>query len=115
MAKKDAAAAATENTTTVAKPTGQGRAVILPNGTRRIDYIHEEFYTNGKTRSEIRLAVNAMLPEGEEIAYQIVFAATKTVVDPRVARAAKEKEKADAATAARKKAAAASSSANATK
>ena len=106
MAKKGKAKAAaskakpaSKKAAAATKPTGQGRAVVLPNGTRRIDYIHEQYYTKGKTRSEIKNAINKMLPEGQEIAYQIVFAGTKTKEDPRIARekAAVVKAKAAAA------------------
>ncbi|KKN65434.1 hypothetical protein LCGC14_0481540 [marine sediment metagenome] len=80
---------------------GQGRAVVLPNGERRIDYIRNGYY-NAKTglhgeaqksRVDIKNAINDMLkkagPEFGEIMYQIVFSATKTDKDPRVT--AKEK------------------------
>jgi len=76
---------------------GQGRAVILPNGERRIDYIRDQYYDaktglhgeGQKSRSEIKNDINKML-EGagrgnEEIPYQIVFSATKDKLkDPRV-------------------------------
>lgn len=64
---------------------GQGRAVTLPNGERRIDFIRDAYYKNGKTRSDIKKEVNAMYKEGDDgiIPYQIVFAATKTEGDPR--------------------------------
>ena len=95
------------------KVEGQGRAVILPNGISRIDFIRDNYYdkktgthTEGcKSRSEIKNAINEMLPEGEGIAYQIVFAATKTPEDPRVAAAAR-KEAAAKAKAEKEKAAA---------
>lgn len=85
-----------------ANKAGQGRAVLLPNGKRRIDYIRDEFYNKGKTRSDIKNAINEMLKKegkGAEIPYQIVFAATKDKeTDPRIAAKAKadavEKEKA---------------------
>ncbi len=71
------------------KGEGQGRAVTLPNGSRRIDYIRDAYYKGGKTRSEIKLAINEMLDKAgrknEQIPYQIVFAATKTKEDPRIA------------------------------
>ncbi len=82
--------------------TGQGKVVTLPNGARRIDYIRDSFY-NAKTglhgekeasRSDIKKAINTMLEEagrkGEQIPYQIVFAATKTDEDPRIAARARE-------------------------
>ena len=108
------------------KKEGQGRAVVLPNGQKRIDFIRDAYYnkktgTHGEseqTRSQIKTAINEMLEKGgrgsEEIPYQIVFAATKTDTDPRIAsaaaakkateaKAAKEKEKAAATAAAAKK------------
>jgi hypothetical protein len=79
--KKGAAAAAE------AKPEGkgQGRAVTLPNGQRRIDFIRDGYYKDGKSRSDIKKEINAMYAEGDDgvITYQIVFAATKTETDPR--------------------------------
>ena len=72
-----------------ATKTGQGSAVVLPNGERRIDFIRDMYYTKGKhtdkdpKRGAIKTAINEMLPEAEAIPYQIVFAATKTDVDPR--------------------------------
>lgn len=90
---------------TTAEESTQGRAVVLPNGEKRIDYIRDQFYTKGKTRSEIKTAINEMLPEGEDIPYQIVFAATKhKTEDPRIAAkaAAEQREKDRAAKAAAK-------------
>lgn len=81
--------AAKDKGATDAKPEakGQGRAVLLPNGERRIDYIRDQYYKNGKSRSEIRKDINEMLEKAnrgdEQIPYQIVFAATKTEEDPR--------------------------------
>ncbi len=81
----------------------RGRAVVLPNGKRRIDFIRDSYYTNGKhtdkcmERSDIKKAINDMLEKAgkvdEQITYQIVFAATKTPegVDPRIAAAAAAK------------------------
>jgi DNA invertase Pin-like site-specific DNA recombinase len=66
---------------------GQGRAVTLPNGVRRIDFIRDAYYKDGKSRSDIRKEINEMLEKAkrgaEVIPYQIVFAATKTEGDPR--------------------------------
>lgn len=66
---------------------GQGRAVTLPNGVRRIDFIRDAYYKDGKSRSDIRKEINAMLEKAnrgdEVIPYQIVFASTKTEEDPR--------------------------------
>ncbi len=86
---------------------GQGRAVVLPNGQRRIDYIRDEYYGKGTTRSDIKNNINEMLKgagqEDNVIPYQIVFSATKTgelgkaATDPRKvakdAEASKGKEK----------------------
>jgi len=104
------------------KVEGQGKAVQLPDGTRRIDFIRDNYYSNGvhtegtdMSRSDIKNAINTQLEEagreGEAIAYQIVFAGTKTVEDPRVAAAAAAEARAaakaerDAAKAAEKQAA----------
>ena len=86
------------------KAEGQGRVVTLPNGQKRIDFIRDNYY-NKKTgkhddtcmsRSEIKNAINEQLPEGEQIPYQIVFAATKTEEDPRIAAALRAEERAKA-------------------
>ncbi len=73
--------AKTKKKETVAKEsTSQGRAVMLPNGTRRVDYIREQYYNKGVTRSDIRKALNKMYvgqKDAQDIPYQIVFAATK--------------------------------------
>lgn len=80
---------------------GQGRAVVLPNGQRRIDYIRDQYYGKNQSRSDIKNAINEMLKKaGKEdavIPYQIVFSATKTgkqgdaASDPR--KVAKEADK----------------------
>ena len=82
------------------KKEGQGRAVVLPNGKRRIDFIRDHYYKDGKhgegctSRSDIKKLVNEMLEkdgkEDQQITYQIVFSATKTSdgVDPRIAATA---------------------------
>ena len=85
---------------------GQGKAVVLPNGVRRIDFIRDAYYTDGvhtegtdSTRSEIKKAINTMLEEaktGLEIPYQIVFAATRDDVDPRIAAEKRSAERAEA-------------------
>ncbi len=84
-----------------AEAKGQGRAVVLPNKEKRIDYIRNAYYDpktglhgeDQKSRVEIKNALNEMLkkagPEHGEIVYQIVFSATKDDKDPRVT--AKEK------------------------
>ena len=104
MGKKDTAAKADETTEEKEVEKGQGRAVILPNGQRRIDYIRDRYYTDGVKRGDIRKEVNAMYMEGEpgEIPYQIVFAATKGKGgDPRIEAANKAKAEAEAAAAAK--------------
>jgi len=94
-----------ETATTTEEATGQGRVVVLPNGQKRVEYIRDEYYNNSKTRSEIKSAINTMLKGDSEeespdaIPYQIVFAATKTTDDPRIASAARKvKAAADKAT-----------------
>ncbi|MEE8598803.1 MAG: hypothetical protein V3S69_04725 [Dehalococcoidales bacterium] len=75
---------------------GQGRAVTLPNGKLRIDYIRDEYYNKGTSRSDIKKAINEMYEKAGDkdkaIAYQIVFAATKTEVDPRTTKKDNEKK-----------------------
>jgi hypothetical protein len=83
---------------------GQGRAVVLPNNQRRIDFIRDEYYGKGTSRSDIKNKINEMLEKAgrkdEQIPYQIVFSATKTGeqgkanTDPRKV-AAKEAAKAE--------------------
>jgi hypothetical protein len=77
---------------------GQGSAVTLPNGVRRIDFIRDNYYSTDEknplrgNRSAIKNAINEQLKaagrEGEVIAYQIVFQATKSKTDPRKKEAA---------------------------
>ncbi len=81
MAKSDKAAPA-------AKSSGQGAAIVLPNGARRIDFIRDRYYNDGISRSDIKKEINEQYEKSGEddkkIAYQIVFAATKNKeVDPR--------------------------------
>jgi len=89
------------------KATGQGSAVTLPDGTRRIDFIRDSYYSNGvhtegedSSRSDIKNAINKQLEDAgltdQQIPYQIVFAATKTIEDPRVAAAERAAERAEA-------------------
>ncbi len=73
MAKKTKAAEKVEDSKT------QGRAVMLPDGTRRVDYIRSQYYDKGVTRSEIRKALCELTKQ--DIPYQIVFAATKVKPD----------------------------------
>ena len=74
----------------------KGAGIVLPNGARRIDFIRDRYYNDKKTRSEIRDEINEVYKnagEDKKIAYQIVFAATKTEGDPRlVEKPAKEKK-----------------------
>lgn len=64
----------------------KGRAIILPNGEKRVDYIRTRYYDDGIKRGAIRTEVNEMLTaaglEDDHIPYQIVFAATKTEEKP---------------------------------
>ena len=81
---------------------GQGRAVVLPNKQRRIDYIRDQYYGKGTSRSDIKNAINKMYEDAGQkdgqIPYQIVFSATKTgeqgnaATDPRKVAAAAAKE-----------------------
>lgn len=111
MSKKDAAPATTTETTEVAS----GHKVVLPNGIARSDFIRDNYYGDGElkgNRSGITKAINDMYDAAGDadgkIPYQIVFAATKTEVDPRIASAeakakrdaAREVKKAEAAAAA---------------
>lgn len=79
-AAPEAALAAAER-----RPRVRGRAVVLPNGQRRIEYIRDRYYGAGVSRSDIRKEINEMLEEAgqDRIQYQIVFAATKEPADPR--------------------------------
>src|SRR5690242_14977459 len=59
----------------------QGRAIILPNNERRVDFIKRRYKeltadpaTKAGARGKIVKELKAM---GHEVAYQIVFAATK--------------------------------------
>jgi hypothetical protein len=105
-AKKAAAKAATP-AADASESTNQGRAVILPNGTRRVDYIRDQYYGKGVERSAIRKALNEMYKDKDgkqtqEIPYQIVFAGTKLSRDD---YAAEQKTKVAAAAATKKEAA----------
>ena len=75
MAKKQTEAASTEDQAPEVAPTKQGRAITLPNGERRIDYIRRRYYEEKATRSEIAKELTEMC--GKTVPYQIVFAATK--------------------------------------
>jgi len=85
MAAKKASKKAKEAEVEPAKEASQGRAVLLPDGTRRVDYIRDQYYNKKATRSEIKNAINKMLEDAgkkdEQIPYQIVFAATKQKPD----------------------------------
>ncbi len=114
MAKsKKAAKVAAAPAEDKSESTSQGRAIILPNGKRRVDYIRAQYYDKGIERSAIRKALNAMYVDDkgeqtQDIPYQIVFAATKLSRDEYKAeleakektaaeeKAAASKEKADA-------------------
>jgi hypothetical protein len=51
-------------------PSAQGRAIVLPNGERRVDYIKRRF-NEGASRGAIAKELG--------VVYQIVFAATKNL------------------------------------
>jgi len=90
-------------TKTEAAPASRGRAVILPNGERRVDFIQKHYYhadeKKAKTRSEITKMVNDLYPVDDDgrIPYQIVFAATKLSFDDFTASKADKAKKAAAA------------------
>src|SRR3990172_6124791 len=65
---------------------GQGRAIILPNGERRVDYIKRRF-AEGIKRGAIAKELTEM-NGGVKVAYQIVFAATKTKKEAETTEAA---------------------------
>ena len=69
-----------------ARARSRGRAVMLPNGQKRIDYIRDRYYKDGVSRSDIRKEINQIMADAnidDKIQYQIVFAATKDPADPR--------------------------------
>lgn len=74
MAKKDKGTA--ETTEVATESNKQGRKVMLPNGEARVDYIRRRFYDEGAKRGDIARELTELT--GEKVAYQIVFAATKT-------------------------------------
>ena len=65
-----------------------GRAVILSNGEKRVDYIRRRYYKDDIKRGAIRKELADKF--NHEVAYQIVFAATKEkempVAKPKVAK-----------------------------
>lgn len=69
----------TAEATAAAEPK-QGRAIVLPNGEKRADYIRRR-YAEGTSRGDIMREINKLLEDAgrgeEKIPYQIVFAATK--------------------------------------
>ena len=67
---------------------GQGRAIILPNGERRVDYIKRR-YAEGIKRGAIAKELTEM-NGGVKVPYQIVFAATKTKKEAETTEAAAE-------------------------
>jgi len=99
MSKAGKGAAAKDDAATegASESSGQGRAVLLPDGTRRIDYIHKRYYDDGAKRGDIMREINKMLEDAgrgdEKIAYQIVYAGTKKgQADPRKKAAAAASE-----------------------
>lgn len=93
VAKAAPKAAKAAEATEAAAPK-QGRAITLPNGEKRADYIRNRF-AEGVARGDIMREINKMLEEAgrgeEKIPYQIVFAATK----PKAPKAAKATAEAD--------------------
>lgn len=76
MAKPKDGAAATET----AESSSRGRAVILANGERRVDYIRRRFYDDKIERGAIKKELKEKFDH--EVAYQIVFQATKEKTKP---------------------------------
>jgi hypothetical protein len=72
MAKANEMAATVSNQ--VSGGAAQGRAILLPNGMRRVDYIKAR-WAAGAGRGQIVKELKAM--GHENISYQVVFAATK--------------------------------------
>lgn len=62
-------------TETAAAGSKQGVAVVLPDGTKRIDFIKKRYYVDGIERGVIAKELSELL--GRTIPYQIVFAGTK--------------------------------------
>ncbi len=75
MAGKKKAAKEAEVATKASATSGRGRAVVLKDGTLRVDYIRKRYYDEGAERSAIRKELCEMT--GQDIPYQIVFAGTK--------------------------------------
>ena len=69
--------------------TKSGRAVILSNGEKRVDYIRRRYYKDDIKRGAIRKELADKFKH--EVAYQIVFAATKEKEMP-VPKSKAEKE-----------------------
>lgn len=65
----------TENAETEAPSGGPGRAIVLPSGERRIDYIQRRFYKEEAKRGDIARELTELT--GKKVPYQIVFAGTK--------------------------------------
>lgn len=62
------------------------RAVILPNGMRRIEYIRNRYYRDGVSRIDIVREINRMFKEvnrNERVQYITILRATETTSDPR--------------------------------
>jgi len=82
-AKKDTATETTTETETetatetapATASSGQGRAIILPGGERRIDYIKRRYCEDKASRSTIAKELTEL--QGKPVPYQIVFQATK--------------------------------------
>ena len=90
MAKKEKQATAEGEATEEKKE--RGVMLTLKDGTqvRRLDYIRSLWAAKTHTRGEIRTAVSEL---GNEIPYQIVFAATKGLEGGRVVEKAPKAEK----------------------
>ncbi len=64
---------------------GRGKKIMLPNGEFRLGYIHRRYYIDGGAEHTVKrgdIARELSELTGKTVAYQIVFAATKTDTKP---------------------------------
>ncbi len=64
---------------------GRGKKIKLPNGEYRQDFIHRRYYDDGGEEHTVKrgdIARELTEMTGKVVAYQIVFAATKTPTKP---------------------------------
>ena len=98
-AKADAKAKDAASTTSAGNSAdGRGKAIILSNGERRIDYIHRRYCDENTTRGVILKELNDQFKQ--DIPYQIVFGGTRGLKQgvPYAQQAVKKPEAAATAT-----------------